>query len=57
MTRERQAIHRPGCEGPMKPPSRVGPWVITRCACGAVEIRKAEATEDTDTWQRFWRQQ
>ena len=50
MTKPHAASHRPGCSGPMKPPNKVGPWLIARCSrCSATEVRKAatETTEET----------
>ena len=48
MTRPHAVTHRAGCSGPMKPPSRVGPWLVARCAgCGATEVRPIETTPQT----------
>lgn len=48
MTKPHKATHRPGCTGPMKPPSRVAGWEISRCAgCGCTEVRRADETEET----------
>lgn len=50
MTRPHAAIHRPGCPGPMKPPNRVGSWLISRCAgCGATQVRKAPTDDESET--------
>jgi hypothetical protein len=47
MTRPHELRHRPGCDGPMKPPNRVGGWRIARCAgCGATEVRRADDTKE-----------
>lgn len=43
MTRPRELVHRPGCDGPTKPPEKVGPWRVTRCrGCGAVGLEAAD---------------
>lgn len=48
MTHPHEVRHRPGCTGPMKPPSRVGSWLIARCAgCGATEVGKHTTGETT----------
>lgn len=48
MTRAHEIRHRPGCQGELSDPSRVGPWAIRRCSdCRATEVRRVDDTKET----------